>query len=110
MNQIKSNLISNYWKTKLLGREINIGLNTKNSNVTSITIKSDDLIYFNKLTSNNPTAQYTVISALYNFLLKRFVTEFDGFMMSNYENQSNTLVLSLFCRYKCFIQYYWIYR
>ncbi len=35
-----------------------------------------------------------VISAVYNFLLKRFVTEFDGFMVSNYENQSNTLVLS----------------
>ncbi len=95
MNQNNLNLISNYWKPKLLGREINIGLNTKNSNVTSISINSDDLIYFNKLTSNNPTAKYTVITAIYNFLLKKFINEFDGFLVSNYENQSNTLVISL---------------
>lgn len=62
MKQNNSNLISKYWKAKLLSREINIGLNNKNSNVPSITINSDDLIYFNKLTNNNPIAQYTVIS------------------------------------------------
>ncbi len=37
MSQNNSNLISKYWKSKLLSREINIGLNNKNSNVLSIT-------------------------------------------------------------------------
>jgi amino acid adenylation domain-containing protein len=95
MNQNNPNLISNYWKTKLLNREINIGLNNKNSNVSSITINSDELIYFNKLSNNNSVAQFTVISSIYNFLLKRLITEFDGFLVSNFENQSNPLVLSL---------------
>ena len=104
MKRNNSNLISKYWKAKLLSREINIGLNNKNSNVPSITINSDDLIYLNKLTNNNPKHNIRLSVLYIIFLVKRFVTEFDGFMVSNYENQSNTLVLSLFCKYKCFIQ------
>ncbi|MFV8347411.1 amino acid adenylation domain-containing protein, partial [Flavobacterium sp. ZB4P13] len=94
MKRNNSNLISKYWKNKLLNREINIGMNNRHNNIPRIIIKSNDLNYFNKLTNNNSIAQYTVISAIYNFLLKRFVNEFDGFIVSNYENQSNTLVLS----------------
>lgn len=95
MNKNNSNLISNYWKTKLLNKEINIGLDIKKNNTSKNTVKFEELNYFNKLTNNNPVALYTVINATYNFLLKRFVSEFDGFMVLNYEDQSNTLVLSL---------------
>ena len=95
MEQNNSNLISKYWKIKLLNREVKLGLKDKQSSVPCVIIKSCELNYFKKLTNNNRIAQYTVVNAVYTFLLKRLVSEFDGYIVSNYDSQFNPLVLSL---------------
>ncbi|HMJ45722.1 MAG TPA: AMP-binding protein, partial [Ferruginibacter sp.] len=87
-------LILKYWKKKTLNRENILKLQDRQNSLPSITIKGEKLNYFYKLTNNNLIAQVTVISAIYSFLLKKFIDEFDGYVGSNYNNLYNPLLLS----------------
>ncbi|MDI5888451.1 non-ribosomal peptide synthetase [Flavobacterium yafengii] len=88
------NLVSKYWKKKILNREEVLGVNQKQNSLPCVTINANELNYFNSLTDKNPIAQYTVISAIYSFLLKKLINEFDGYVVSNYKNHHNSLLLS----------------
>ncbi len=88
------NLISKYWKKKTVNREEVSGGHQKKNSLPYVTINANELNYFNSLTNKNPIAQYTVISAIYSFLLKKLINEFDGYVVSNYKDQSNSLLLS----------------
>ncbi|OXB14262.1 AMP-binding protein, partial [Flavobacterium tructae] len=87
-------LVSKYWKKKILNREKVLGLQQQQNSLPCITIKAQELDYFNRLTNKNEIAQYTVISAIYSFLLKKLIHEFDGYLVSNYKEQDNSLLLS----------------
>ncbi|WP_281322355.1 non-ribosomal peptide synthetase [Flavobacterium aestivum] len=87
-------LVSKYWKKKVLNRERVIGLQDRQNNLSCVTIKADELSYFNKLTNSNLIAQATVISAIYSFLLKKLINEFDGYVVSDYKDQCNSLLQS----------------
>ncbi len=87
-------LVSKYWNKKILNREKVLGLQHKQNSLSSITINGNKLNYFNRLTNKNLIAQYTVISATYSFLLKKLINEFDGYLVSNYKDQHNSLLLS----------------
>ena len=66
----------------------------KQNSLPCVTINANELNYFNSLTNKNPLAQYTVISAIYSFLLKKLINEFDGYVVSDYKDQCNSLLLS----------------
>ncbi|WP_374173243.1 amino acid adenylation domain-containing protein [Flavobacterium tructae] len=87
-------LVSKYWKKKILNREKILELQQQQNSLPCITIKAQELDYFNRLTNKNVIAQYTVISAIYSFLLKKLIHEFDGYLVSNYKDQDNSLLLS----------------
>ncbi|BFM45590.1 hypothetical protein CFS9_42310 [Flavobacterium sp. CFS9] len=87
-------LVSKYWKKKVLNREKVLGGQHKQNSLPCTTINAKELNYFNRLTNKNAIAQYTVISAVYSFLLKKLVPEFDGYLVSNYKDQDNSLLLS----------------
>ncbi|MBP4137055.1 non-ribosomal peptide synthetase [Flavobacterium geliluteum] len=88
------NLVSKYWKKKILNREEVLGGLQKQNSLPCATVNANELIYFNSLTNKNPIAQYTVISAIYSFLLKKLINEFDGFVVSNFKDKNNSLLLS----------------
>jgi amino acid adenylation domain-containing protein len=90
------NLISKYWKKKTANREEVRGTHQKQNNLPCVTIDANELDYFNNLTNKKTIAQQTVISAVYSFLLKKLIYEFDGYIVSDYENQSNSLLLEFF--------------
>ncbi|WP_166924894.1 non-ribosomal peptide synthetase, partial [Flavobacterium poyangense] len=87
-------LVSKYWNKKISNREKVLGLQHKQNSLPCITIDTKELHYFNKITNKNVIAQYTVINSIYSFLLKRFINEFDGYLVSNYNDQYNSLLLS----------------
>lgn len=87
-------LASKYWKKKVLNRDKNIKLPKQKESISNTRIKGEDLSYFNQITANNQIAQYTVITAIYSFLLKRLIHEFDGYLASNYQDQYNSLLFS----------------
>lgn len=91
-NNIK--LVSKYWKKKILNREEILGGYKKQNSLPSLIISANELNYFNSLTNKNPIARYTVISAIYSFLLKKLINEFDGYVVSYYKDQCNSLLLS----------------
>jgi len=95
-NAVSNNfsLVSRYWKKKISNREKVFELNNKQNSTHSVTIKAEDLNYFNKLANDNLIAQATVLSAIFSFLLKRLLSEFDGYVVSNYRNHPNCLLLS----------------
>ena len=78
-----SNLLSKYWRKKILNREKVLELDYKKENLLFFVISSKKLDYFNRLTNNNLIAQFTVISAIYSLLLKRLIYGFDGYIVSN---------------------------
>jgi amino acid adenylation domain-containing protein len=86
--------VSRYWKKKLYERDIYNELNQSQEFLHESIIKGDELEYFNKLTNTHQIAKFTVICAVYNFLLKRLIRDFDGFIVSNFKDQSNTLAFS----------------
>ncbi|UWY30341.1 amino acid adenylation domain-containing protein [Flavobacterium sp. TR2] len=88
------NLVSKYWKKKILNREEVLGGHQKPNSLPCVTVNANELNYFNSLTNKNPIAQYTVISAIYSFLLKKLINEFDGFVVSNFGGKNNSLLLS----------------
>jgi hypothetical protein len=88
------NLVSKYWKKKILNREEVLGGHQKQNSLPCVAINANELNYFNSLTNKNPIAQYTVISAMCSFLLKKLINEFDGYVVSNYKDQCNSLLLS----------------
>ncbi|MCL9807483.1 non-ribosomal peptide synthetase [Flavobacterium amniphilum] len=88
------NLVSKYWKKKITNREGVFLRNRKQNNLPSITIGTNELNYFNSLTNKNTIARLTVITTVYSFLLKRLISEFDGYVVSDYEGHSNTLLLA----------------
>ncbi|MDI5888437.1 non-ribosomal peptide synthetase [Flavobacterium yafengii] len=88
------NLVSRYWKKKMLNREEVLRIQGKESSLPYVIINSIELKYFNRLTNKNRIAQYTVIIAIYSFLLKKLINEFDGYVVSNYKDQCNSLLLS----------------
>lgn len=90
-----SNVISKYWKNKLKGRETNIRFNSNKNNCSQILLNYDELTYLKKITNNNTIAENTIIVAIYNFLLKRFFNEYDGFIVSSYNSQTGFFALSL---------------
>ena len=91
-NDIK--LVSKYWKKKILNREEVLGEQQKQNSLSCITINANELNYFDSLTNKNPIAQYTVISAIYSFLLKKLINEFDGYVVSDFKDQNSSLLLS----------------
>lgn len=88
------NLVSKYWKKKILNREKVLGGHQKQNSLPCVTVSANELNYFNSLTNRNPIAQYTVISAIYSFLLKKLINEFDGYVVSDYKDQCNSMLLS----------------
>jgi len=88
------NLVLKYWKKKILNREEVRGSRQKQNSLPCVTINANELNYFNSLTNKNPIAQYTVISAIYSFLLKKLIDVFDGYIVSDYKDQCNYLLLS----------------
>jgi amino acid adenylation domain-containing protein len=95
-NKVQSNinLVSKYWKKKTLNREKVLGLHQKQNRLSSVTINVNELNYFNNLTNKNPIAEYTVINAIYSFLLKKLINEFDGYIVFMDKDKSNSLLLS----------------
>lgn len=90
-----SNKISKYWKKKTLNRDKNIKLAGEKENFLSARIKGDGLSYFKQLTNNNDLAKYTVITAIYSFLLKKLIADYDGYVVSNSRDVHNPILLSL---------------
>lgn len=90
------NLISKYWKKKIANREEVSRIHQKKNNLPCVTIDAKELEYFNNLTNKKTIAQQTVISAVYSFLLKKLIYEFDGYIVSDYEDQPNSLLLAFF--------------
>lgn len=88
------NLTSRYWRKKIINRTQTLETKDKHVSLESITIKGEELHYFTKLTNTNLVAQYTVISAIYSFLLKKLLSEFDGFVVSHYKEQDKPLLLA----------------
>ncbi|HKX86725.1 MAG TPA: amino acid adenylation domain-containing protein [Flavobacterium sp.] len=84
--------IHKYWEDKLYGRVTDTKLRSSSKKTLKNTITSEELNYFNKLTSNNPIDKYTIIFATYNFLLKKLISDFDGALVSNFKEQSNHLL------------------
>ena len=95
-NTVSNNisLISKYWKKKILNREEVVGGHQKQNSLPCVAVNANELNYFNSLTNKNPIAQYTVISAIYSFLLKKLINEFDGFVVSDFKDKNNSLLLS----------------
>ncbi|KQB41366.1 non-ribosomal peptide synthetase [Flavobacterium aquidurense] len=89
----KNSLISKYWKKKTLGKEQFYGSDQVEVSLKTVLIDVQEIDYFNKITNNNTVAQYTVINAVYSFLLKRLMNSFDGDIASNYE-KTNPLFFS----------------
>ncbi|MFC6243570.1 AMP-binding protein, partial [Flavobacterium psychroterrae] len=90
----KNNFISKYWKKKAANRERVFLLNAEQKTLPNIIINTTELSYFSKLTNNKPLAQYAVLSAVYSFLLTKLTYEFDGYIVSNYKEHNNPLLLS----------------
>lgn len=88
-----NNFISKYWKKKTLNKISFNGSGQFQINIEDAFIDVTELDYFNKITNNNRVAQYTVISAIYSFLLKRLTNDFNGGIASGYD-QANPLFLS----------------
>ncbi|MBO9583593.1 MAG: amino acid adenylation domain-containing protein, partial [Flavobacterium sp.] len=88
------NTVSKYWKTKILNREVIQELHHEECSLPKVIILKREIQYFNKLTSGNPIAQYTVVNAIFSFLLKKQLSEFDGFIVSNYEEYEKPLLFS----------------
>jgi amino acid adenylation domain-containing protein len=88
------NTVSKYWKRKILNREVIQELHHEQYNLPTVIILKKEIEYFNKLTSKNPIAQYTVINAVFSFLLKKLISEFDGFIVSNYKEYEHPLLFS----------------
>ncbi|WP_428229086.1 amino acid adenylation domain-containing protein [Flavobacterium sp.] len=95
-NEVLNNfhLASKYWKKKILNRSKNIQFSGQKESVLNARINGSDLLYFNQLTGNNDVANYTVIIAVYSFLLKRLISDFDGYIVSNFKYQDKSLLLS----------------
>jgi non-ribosomal peptide synthetase component F len=87
------NLVLKYWKKKTLNREEVLGIEQKQNNLPCVIINAKELNCFNTLTNKNPIAQYTLISAIYSFLLRRLISEFDGCVVSKYD-EGKSLFLS----------------
>lgn len=88
-----NNFISKYWKKKTLNKISFNGSDQFQINLEDVFIDATALDYFNKITNKNSVAQYTVISAVYSFLLRRLANDFDGSIASGYD-QANPLLLS----------------
>ncbi|WP_206743365.1 hypothetical protein, partial [Flavobacterium sp. Leaf82] len=77
-NSVSSNvnLVSKYWNKKIFKRK---KISNQNSDVEFLPIVNlnfNGLTYFHKLTGNNELAQFTVVSSVYSFLLKRLTSDF----------------------------------
>lgn len=83
-----------YWKKKLYEKNIYSELICTQETIHECIIKTYEIGYLNKITNKNEIAKFTVICAVYNFLLKRLISEFDGFIVSNFNEQPNSLVFS----------------
>ncbi|MDQ6531236.1 non-ribosomal peptide synthetase, partial [Flavobacterium sp. LHD-85] len=88
-------LASRYWKNKISYRERNIVSWDKKEHTLNARINVADLSYLNQITNNNATAQHTVIVAVFSFLLKKLMPEFDGYVTSNSDSHANYLLLAL---------------
>ncbi|MFC0780513.1 AMP-binding protein, partial [Flavobacterium sp. HJSW_4] len=88
------NLVSKYWKKKILNRGEVLKTYQNQNNLPCIAINVNELNYFNRLTNRKPIAQYTVITAIYSFLLKKLINEFDGYVISDYKDLCKSLLLS----------------
>ncbi|MEN2403149.1 amino acid adenylation domain-containing protein, partial [Flavobacterium sp. MC2016-06] len=89
----KNKLTAKYWKRKTLNQKEFNGLSQVQVNSETVFIDVKDINYFNRITNQNTVAQYTVMSTIYSFLLKRFFYDFDGNVVSDYEER-NPLFLS----------------
>ncbi|KQO32129.1 hypothetical protein ASF10_21370 [Flavobacterium sp. Leaf82] len=72
------NVVSKYWIKKTFGREDLPHEQHAVLSFMSSGIDFSNLGYFHKLTGNNELAQFTVVSSVYSFLLKRLTSDFDG--------------------------------
>ncbi|SHL03837.1 non-ribosomal peptide synthetase [Flavobacterium chilense] len=80
----KNKLTAKYWKKKTLNKTEFNEFGQFQINVENTFIDVTEINYFNKITTNNIVAQYTVVSAICSFLLKRLLTDFDGNFTSNF--------------------------
>ncbi|KAF2338013.1 hypothetical protein [Flavobacterium nitrogenifigens] len=62
--------------------------------LSSISIKANELHYFNKLTNKNQIAQYNVVTAIYTFLLNKLILDFDGYIVTGSNDKNIPLLLS----------------
>ncbi|MRX41125.1 amino acid adenylation domain-containing protein, partial [Flavobacterium sp. LC2016-23] len=87
-------LVTKYWKKKIADREQVAAVGGRQNNLPCVTIEAGDLHYFNKLTNGNTIAKATVLSAIYSFLLKKLMADFDGYIVSDYKEPSHPMLLS----------------
>ncbi|MFH6951147.1 amino acid adenylation domain-containing protein, partial [Flavobacterium sp. FlaQc-51] len=87
------NVVSKYWIKKTFGREDLPHEQHAVLSFMSSGIDFSNLGYFHKLTGNNELAQFTVVSSVYSFLLKRLTSDFDGFMVLGYGCDYASLLL-----------------
>lgn len=92
MNTIAQKLTSDYWikKTKnssLIAEETFVPANTKR-----IQISNEELVYFLKITAQNPIAEYTILFAIYNVLTQRYF-ETSDFIFSTKLGEAETPLL-----------------
>ncbi|MBW1295660.1 amino acid adenylation domain-containing protein [Aquimarina litoralis] len=77
MDMIQKKITTKYWVNKLEGFSSD-NLNTSmelTSSEDNILIKSEDLSYFYKLTSDNHIAEFTILLTIFNTLLQRYFGE-----------------------------------
>ncbi|WP_430412299.1 amino acid adenylation domain-containing protein [Kordia sp.] len=69
---LENKLIDNYWINKLKLCPIINDSSLTLFETEELSIKKEELSYFNKLTSNNKAAEFTVLLTLYSMLLNRY--------------------------------------
>jgi len=89
-----SSLHKKYWDRKIFNRGIVQEIQNEQKHLQSVSIRANELHYFNKITNKNKIAQYTVLTAIYTFLIKRLIFDFDGYIVTNISEKNNSLLLS----------------
>ncbi len=72
-----------YWKKKIAASNKAHTFEKQKISNLSATVNTTELSYFYKLTNKSVLAQYTVLQAIYVFLLKKMLQDFDGHIVSS---------------------------
>lgn len=95
---IQKKITSNYWNNKLKSLHfIDFPTTTYSiSSVKSITIKSNELNYFYKLTSGNSIAEFTIFLTIFNALIQRYFEKCDSILSGSHIYEQQALLLYSF--------------